>query len=67
MDKIKGHIVFMMAAALMFLLLAITVADFVISFKEHRPPDESIVSLLAMSISGVVGIVSGYLAGKTKE
>ena len=51
----------------MFLLLAITAADFAISFHEKKPPDESVISLLAMSISGVVGIVSGYLAGKPKE
>ena len=67
MDKIKGWIVFTMAASLMFLLLAITAADFVVASKQGHAPDESVSSLLAMSISGVVGIVSGYLAGKPKE
>ena len=56
-----------MAASLMFLLLAITAADFVVASKQGHAPDESVISLLAMSISGVVGIVSGYLAGKPKE
>ena len=67
MDKMKGLIVFTMGASLMGLLILITIADFFVAFKEHRPVDESVISLLAMSISGVVGIVSGYLAGKTKE
>ena len=67
MDKIKGQIVFVMSSGLILLLLVITVADFFVAFKEHRPVDESVISLLAMSISGVVGIVSGYLAGKKDQ
>jgi hypothetical protein len=67
MDKIKGRIVFTMAASLMGLLIIITIADFFVAFKEHRPVDESVISLLAMSISGVVGIVAGYISGKPKE
>ena len=67
MDKIKGRIVFTMAASLMGLLVIITVADFFVAFKEHRPVDEAVISLLAMSISGIVGIVAGYISGKPKE
>ncbi len=67
MDKMKGRIVFTMGASLMGLLILITIADFFVAYSENRPVDESVISLLAMSISGVVGIVSGYLAGKPRE
>ena len=48
----------------MLLLMTIVVGDFYVSLQEHRPIDESVVNLLQMAVTGVIGIVAGYLSGK---
>ena len=62
----KDLTVFIMGVGLIGLLIIITVGDFYVSLKEHQPIDESIVNLLSMAITGIVGIVAGYVTGKDK-
>ena len=63
----KDLTVFIMGVGLIGLLIIITVGDFYVSLKEHQPIDESIVNLLSMAITGIVGIVAGYVTGKDKS
>lgn len=64
MNKAKDTIAIILATGLIALLGVIVVGDFYIAFKEMRPVDESVIDLLSMAITGVVGIIAGYLAGK---
>jgi cytochrome bd-type quinol oxidase subunit 2 len=57
--------VFVMGTGLIFLLIAITLGDYYVALQEERPVDESVVSLLSMAVTGVVGIVAGYVSGKS--
>ena len=50
----------------MVLLVVIVVGDFYVALHENRPVDESVVNLLQMAVTGVIGIVAGYLSGKSK-
>ena len=63
----KDLTVFIMGVGLMVLLVVITVGDFYVSLKELHPIDESVVNLLSMAITGIVGIVAGYVTGKDKS
>ena len=63
----KDLTVFIMGVGLIGLLIIITVGDFYVSLKEHQPIDENIVNLLSMAITGIVGIVAGYVTGKDKS
>ena len=54
----------MLSSGLMLLLMTIVVGDFYVALQEHRPIDESVVNLLQMAVTGVIGIVAGYLSGK---
>ena len=58
--------VFIIVAGLIVLLVVITLGEFYVSLKEHHPIDESVVNLLSMAITGIVGIVAGYVTGKDK-
>ena len=64
MADCKDWTAFTLAFGLMVLLVVIVVGDFYVSLRENRPVDESVVNLLQMAVTGVIGIVAGYLSGK---
>ena len=64
MKTVKDWTCLMLSSGLMLLLMTIVVGDFYVALQEHRPIDESVVNLLQMAVTGVIGIVAGYLSGK---
>lgn len=58
---IKAIIVLVMALGLMSLLGLIVVDEFMTASALEQEIDQSIVELLQMSITGIIGIVAGYL------
>ena len=66
MKNIKDITCISLSVGLMILLMIIVVGDFYVSLKEHRPVDESVINLLQMAVTGIIGIVAGYLSGKEK-
>lgn len=65
--KPKDKIIFVLATGLMCLLVLIVLFDFTIAIKVGRPPDDGVIELLKMSITGLVGVIAGYLAGREKK
>ena len=63
----QDRIVLILSLGLILLLAGIVGFDFTIAIQEGRPPDDSVIELLQMSITGIVGIVAGYLAGKNNN
>ena len=66
MNHFKDWICLTLAGGLKVLLVVIVVGDFYVALHENRPVDESVVNLLQMAVTGVIGIVAGYLSGKSK-
>ena len=66
MKNIKDITCISLSVGLMILLMIIVVGDFYVSLKEHRPVDESVINLLQMAVTGIIGIVAGYLSGIKK-
>ena len=60
--NVKDKIVFTLVIGLVTLLFVITIGDFYVSVKEHKPVDGGVINLLKMSITGIVGIVAGYVS-----
>ena len=60
----KNIIVLIMASGLMILLLVIVIGDFYVALEEKRPVDESVIQLLQMSVTGIIGLVAGFIASK---
>lgn len=65
-NKIKGLIVLIMAVGLMGLLGLIVVDEFMIAAEHDAELDQNIVELLQMSITGIIGLVAGFV-GASKE
>ena len=59
--------VFVMGVGLIGLLVTITVGDFYVALKEHKAIDESVVNLLSMAITGIVGVVAANVTAKDKN
>ena len=56
-----------LAGGVIMLLVVIVIGDFYVALHENRPVDESVINLLQMAVTGVIGIVAGYLSGKAKS
>jgi len=65
--QFKDWICMTLAGGLIVLLVVIVVGDFYVALHENRPVDESVINLLQMAVTGVIGIVAGYLSGKAKS
>ncbi len=64
MNRIKDITVLIMVVGLMGLLGLIVVDEFMMASEHGGELDANIVELLQMSITGIVGIVAGYISGK---
>jgi|TARA_R110000868_G_scaffold46185_1_gene152806 hypothetical protein len=63
----RDKIVFLLSAGIMIILGLLVIGDFIISYKENRPIDESIVHLIQIVITGIIGIVGTYFGTKNKN
>ena len=64
LNYISGLVVLVMSGGLMCLLGLIVVDEFRLASETNTGVDSNIVELLQMSITGVIGIVAGYVSGK---
>lgn len=64
MDKIKGITVLLLSVGLMALLGLIVYDEFMHANATDSALDGRIIELLQMAITGIVGIVAGYVAGR---
>lgn len=60
-NNIKGFIVLVMAVGLMGTLGLIVVDEFMMAAENGGDLDGNIVELLQMSITGIIGLVAGYV------
>ena len=64
MSKIKDITVLLLAVGLMSLLGLIVVDEFMMASEMGGTLDGRIIELLQMAITGIVGIVAGYVSGR---
>ena len=60
----KDTVVFLITAGVLILLAVIIVGDYWVALEENRPVDESIITLMKMSVTGLIGVIGGYIGGK---
>ncbi|MDA9030110.1 hypothetical protein N9H59_03310 [Flavobacteriaceae bacterium] len=63
----KDRLALILVLGILILLILIVVGDFVVSLKESRPVDESVIHLLQITITGLIGIVGTYIGMKNKD
>ena len=59
----KDIVVLLITAGVLILLGVIIVGDYWVALEENRPVDESVITVLKRSITGLVGVVGGYIGG----
>jgi len=57
---VKDKIVNLLVIGILTLLGFIVVGDFLVALKENRPVDSSIINLLQVTITGLIGIIGTY-------
>ena len=67
MKNVKDLTCISLAIGLMLLLIIIVIGDFYVALQENRAVDESVINLLQMAVTGIIGVVAGYLSGKDKD
>jgi hypothetical protein len=60
----KDTVVLLITAGVLILLAVIIVGDYLVALEENRPVDESIITLMKMSVTGLIGVIGGYIGGK---
>jgi uncharacterized membrane protein len=63
----KDKIIIILTAGIILILAMLVIGDFIISLKENRPADDSIVHLVQVAIAGIIGIVGGYLGNSNNN
>ena len=65
MKYIKDITVLIMVVGLMGILGLIVVDEFQMANEHGGGVDESVIGLLQMSLTGVIGVVGGYVGGRS--
>ena len=59
----KDIVVLLITTGVLVLLATIIIGDYIVALEENRPVDESIITLMKMSVTSLIGIVGGYIGG----
>ena len=59
----KDIVILLITSGVLILLAVIIVGDYWVALEENRPADESVITLMKMSVTGLIGVVGGYIGG----
>ena len=63
----KDIVIFLITTGVLILLAIIIVGDYWVALEENRPIDESVITLMKMSVTGLIGVVGGYIGGSKND
>jgi hypothetical protein len=53
----------LITTGVLVLLGVIIIGDYWVALEENRPVDESVITLMKMSVTGLIGVIGGYIGG----
>ena len=59
----KDIVILLITTGFLILLGIIIIGDYWVAVKEDRPIDDSIIVLMKMSVTGLIGVIGGYIGG----
>lgn len=62
--NLKDLIIVVLVAGVLTLLGVIIVGDYYVALQENRPVDESVITLMKMALTGLIGIIAGYIGSR---
>ena len=63
----KDRVIYLISIGILILLAFIVIGDFIVALTEIRPVDDSIVNLLQLTITGLIGIIGTYFGSKNNQ
>ena len=57
----KDIVILLITAGVLILLGVIIIGDYWVAVKENRAIDDSIIVLMKMSVTGLIGVIGGYI------
>ena len=64
--NLKDLIIVVLVIGVLSLLGVIIVGDYYVALQENRPVDESVITLMKMALTGLIGIIAGYIGSKIR-
>ena len=62
--NLKDLIIVAWVVGVLSLLGIIIIGDYYVALQENRPVDESVITLMKMALTGLIGIIAGYIGAK---
>lgn len=62
--NVKDLVVCILVGGVLTLLGVIIIGDYVVALQENRPVDESVITLMKMTLTGLIGIIAGWMGSK---
>ncbi len=60
----KDLVIIILTFGVLMLLGVIIIGDYYVALQENRPVDESVITLMKMSLTGMIGVIAGYIGSK---
>ena len=61
---LKDLVIIILTIGVLALLGVIIIGDYYVALQENRPVDESVITLMKMSLTGMIGVIAGYVGSK---
>jgi hypothetical protein len=62
--NLKDLIILALVVGVLSLLGVIIIGDYYVALQENRPIDDSVITLMKMALTGLIGIIAGYIGAK---
>ena len=62
--NLKDLIIVALVVGVLSLLGIIIIGDYYVALQENRPVDDSVITLMKMALTGLIGIIAGYIGAK---
>ena len=62
--NLKDLVIIILTFGVLVLLGVIIIGDYYVALQENRPVDESVITLMKKSLTGMIGVIAGYIGSK---
>ena len=62
--NLKDLVIILLTGGVLTLLGVIIIGDYYVAVSENRPIDEEVITLMKMELTGLIGIIAGYMGSK---
>ena len=62
--NLKDLVIIILTGVVLTLLGVIIIGDYYVALAENRPIDEEVITLMKMALTGLIGIIAGYMGSK---